>query len=294
MTLDFRKLSNQVGMEVLGLDVSKPISAEQGALLRRTLAENNILLFRNCELSLQDQLNLTQVFGTPEPNDSVAHLRHPENEGVIIITNKRADGSKSRTGQMWHSDHSFALHPTMASLLYARQLPAVGGDTVFANMYTPLENFSAGFRDMLRNMWAVHDLLYSFVQLYGMPDEARVKRIAEHDPPVAQPVVLRHPETGREALYVSELVTTAFVGMTKAESKPLLQQLFQASVSHESSYRHQWKKNDLIIWDNRCTMHLALTDYDQSQTRTLYRTAVLGEQTGRPLTAAEREVYATE
>lgn len=293
MTLETRRLSNQVGLEILGMDLSKPITSERSAELRHALAENHILLFRNCQLSLQDQLNLTAAFGTPEPNDSVAHMRHPDNDGVIIITNHRADGAKSRTGQMWHSDHSFALQPTMGSLLYARQLPDVGGDTVFANMYTPFENFSEAMKNMLRNLWAVHDLMYSYLQLYGMPDAERVKRIESHDPPVAQPVVMRHPETGREALYVSELVTTAFVGMTKEESKPLLEQLFKASVSYENTYRHKWQKDDLIIWDNRCTIHLALTDFDQSQTRTLFRTALLGEQTGRSLTAAEREIYAT-
>lgn len=283
MQISTRRLANGLGAEIIGVDLSQPLSPETVGEIRRIWLQHNIVLFRGNALSPEQQVAFTKQLGEPEPNESVAHLRHPENPGIVLISNEqRGDGKKyDRTGQLWHTDHAFIPNPTLASLLYAVQLPEVGGDTMFANMYLAYESLSDGMKAVLEPLEAVHDNMRGVGQLYGELDKATIDRLRSKTPPVAHRVIQVHPETGRRSLYVSEMFTTRFVGMTEEESRPLLEYLFHHSVQPQFTYRHQWKSGDLIIWDNRCTMHLALTDYDNSETRRMHRTCVLGAQTGR-------------
>jgi taurine dioxygenase len=278
-----RRLSNGLGAEISGVELSGSLFSETIREIRKIWLESNIILFRGNTLSPDQQVAITKLLGEPEPNESVAHLRHPENAGIILISNeKRGDGKKyDRTGQMWHTDHAFIPNPTLASLLYAVELPEVGGDTMFANMYLAYDELSSGMKALLEPLEAVHDNMRGVGQLYGELDGATLERIKSKTPPVVHKVIQVHPETGRKSLYVSEMFTTRFVGMTEQESRPLLEFLFHHSVQPQFTYRHQWKVGDLIVWDNRCTMHLALTDYDSGQTRRMHRTCILGSKTGR-------------
>ena len=277
-----RRLSNALGAEIRGVDLSAPLEPGTIEEIRRIWLEHNIVLFRGNDLTPELQVRFTEALGEPEPNDSVAYLRHPEHPGVVLVSNEqRANGNKyDRTGQVWHTDHAFIPSPTMASLLYAVKLPDVGGDTVFANMYLAYDTLSEGMKALLEPLEAVHDKQHGARKLYG-DQAAATDRVRSKTPPAVHRVVQVHPETGRKSLYVSEMFTTRFVGMTEEESRPLLEYLFQHSTRPQFTYRHQWKTGDLIMWDNRCTMHLALTDYDNSQTRRMHRTCLLGATTGR-------------
>lgn len=278
-----RRLSNALGVEISGVNLSAPLPPEEIQEIRRTWMKHNVMLFRGNDLTPDQQVKFTQALGEPEPNDSVAHLRLPGHPGVVLVSNEvRADGKKhDRTGQVWHTDHAFIPNPTLASVLYAVQLPDVGGDTMFANMYLAYDELSDGMKAMLEPLEAVHDRLRGIEKLYGDGGPVDVAAARKKTPPAVHRVVQVHPETGRKSLYVSEMFTTRFVGMTEEESRPLLEYLFQHSVRPEFTYRHQWKTGDLIVWDNRCTMHLALTDYDSSKARRMHRTCVLGARIGR-------------
>jgi taurine dioxygenase len=276
-----RKLSNALGAEIKGVDLSAPLSPGTIEEVRRIWLEHNVILFRGNDLTPEQQVRFTDALGEAEPNDSVAHLRLPGHPDIVLVSNeKRENGKKyDRTGQMWHTDHAFIANPTMASVLYAVQLPDVGGDTMFANMYLAYDALSDGMKAMLEPLEAVHDREHGARQLYR--DRVSTTLTPGQTPPAVHRVVQVHPETGRKSLYVSEMFTTRFVGMTEEESRPLLEYLFQHSVQPQFTYRHQWMTGDLIVWDNRCTMHQALTDYDNNKTRRLRRTCVLGAKTGR-------------
>lgn len=283
MKFGVRRLSRSLGAEIQGTNLGAPLSQSAIDEIRQIWLDHNIILFRGCDLSPENQVAFTRTLGELESNASVAHLRHPENPDIVLISNaERGDGKKyDKTGQMWHSDHSFIRNPTLASVLYAMDLPVVGGDTMFANMYDAYDALSDGMKALLEPLEAVHDNMRGVGQLYGELDKATIERLRTQTPPVVHRVIRVHPETGRRALYVSEMFTTRFVGMTEEESRPLLEYLFRHSVQPQFTYRHHWKKGDMIVWDNRCTMHLALTDFDVREKRNMHRTCVLGETVGR-------------
>lgn len=287
MNFHVRRLSNALGAEIEGVDLREEQSEEAKAFLRQAFLDHGILLFRNQDITPEQHIQFTRIFGTVETNDAVPDYRHPEHPQIVLVTNEKRDGKLSPTrniGRQWHSDHSMTTRPTLGSLLHAQELPDTGGDTMFANMYMAYELLSAGLKAMLDPLWAVHDALNAR-HLRGRPaDELAAKR--KRIPPVAQPVIRTHPETGRKALYVSEMLTSHFVGMTEDESRPLLEYLFRMSTSPELVYRHQWRRHDLMMWDNRCVMHNALADFDETKTRTMRRTALVGEPLGYVITEA--------
>jgi len=287
MNFHVRRLSNALGAEITGVDLREEQSGEAKAFLRQAFLDHGILLFRDQDITPEQHIQFTHIFGTVETNDAVPDYRHPDYPQIVLVTNEKRDGKLSPTrniGRQWHSDHSMTTRPTLGSLLHAQELPDAGGDTMFASMYMAYGLLSEGLKAMLDPLWAVHDALNAR-HLRGRPaDELAAKR--KRIPPVAQPVVRIHPETGRKALYVSEMLTSHFVGMTEDESRPLLEYLFKASTSPELVYRHQWQRHDLMMWDNRCVMHNALADFDETKTRTMRRTALVGEPLGYVVTEA--------
>jgi len=213
------------------------------------------------------------------------HPRHPE---ILMVTNEpkpNGEPSDSKyTGRQWHSDMSFTLAPSMGSLLRSIAVPAVGGDTMFANMYMAYEALSAGMKKLIADLRGIHMSGTRRIanSETGIPRAEEQKRI---NPPVAQPVVRMHPETGRKALYIGDKVKS-FDGMTEEESRPLIEYLVQHATRPEFVYRHQWQANDILVWDNRCTMHCALGDFDETQLRHMERTTVLGTPSGYVVQAA--------
>ncbi len=202
---------------------------------------------------------------------------HPE---ILLVTNRMRNGKASETrntGRNWHSDLSYTNHPARGSLLWCEERPDVGGDTMFTNMYFAYETLSDKLKGFLDSLYAVHDV--SMTKGLDKRDPEKVAELKRLNPPIAHPVVRTHPETGRKALYVSERVRT-FVGMTEDESRPILKFLCEHATQPEFVYRHQWRVHDLLMWDNRCTMHVALADFDQTKTRHMQRTSLLGEPSG--------------
>lgn len=279
--LEFRRLSSALGAEVLNFDWKKKISLGLADELHKALLQYSVLLFRGREISPEQQLEFTRVFGEPDTNNAVADYRHPDFNEIIILSNEAQAGKSplsGKAGRQWHTDHSHTLRPTLASILHAKVIPDIGGDTMFSNMYMAYEALSEGLKTLLDPLWAVHDATNAnHIRRLDTAGRAAKRKMA---PPVAQPVVRTHPETGRKALYVNEMLTRNFVDMSEAESRPLLTYLFAHAVRSEFCYRHQWQLHDVLIWDNRCTQHNALADFDQRQTRTMFRTAVEGSPSG--------------
>ena len=279
MDILFKPLSYSLGAEVLGLEIKKNPTSEQISLVREGLLKYGILLFRNQDISREQHIAFSQGFGKLDQHESLPRDRHPDYQELLMVSNEpKPNGMPSDskyTGQVWHSDMSFTLAPAMGSILRSIKVPSVGGDTMFANMTLAYEKLSKGMQDLINDLHGVHTSARKITDL----SQDRIEETKKLIPPVAQPIVRIHPETGKKALYIGEKVKS-FVGMTEDESKPLIDYLCRHASKPQFVYRHQWQANELLFWDNRCTMHLALGDYDEAEIRHLERTTILGTPSG--------------
>jgi taurine dioxygenase len=282
MALKLRKLSYPLGAEVCDVDVSRPMSEREFGEIYRAFLDHGILLFRNQNVTREQHIEFSRRFGELDRHDALPRDRHPEHPELLMVTNEpKPDGSPSDTrytGRQWHSDMSFTTAPSLGSLLRAHVVPEVGGDTLFASMYAAYDALSDGMKALLEGLHGIHQSGTRKLanQTTGV---ARAEEQRRLNPPVAQPVVRVHPETGRKALYIGEKVNR-FEGMTEEESRPLIDFLNRHATRPEFVYRHQWRQHDILAWDNRSTMHQALGDFDETQLRHMERTTVLGTPSG--------------
>jgi taurine dioxygenase len=287
MTIEVRKLSNGLGAEVTGIDLRQPPDDCAFAQITQAWHEHLLLVFRGQQVDYRQYIAFGGRFGELErylhQNTDYTHPDHPE---IYFITNHDVNGKASETrevGREWHTDQSYTARPLKATMLYCREIPAHGGDTMFTNMYLAYERLSPRLQAVLEGLEAVHDFSLRLGNLATYLDPEKIAARRRKSPPVAHPVVRVHPDTGRKALYVSEAVTSHFVGMTREESAGLLEYLFRHSVRPEFTYRHRWRTDDVAIWDNRCALHLALKDFEHTSPRHMARMAVLGTPLGRVL-----------
>lgn len=285
MSVTITKLSNSLGAVVGGVDLSQPMSDAVSEQITRAWREHLLLVFRDQHLDFKQYVAFGRRFGELEQHlHQASDYLHPEHPEIYSITNKEMNGKPSETrdiGREWHTDKSYTVRPLKATMLYCKQIPEAGGDTMFTNLYRAYETLSPALQAMLDDVWAVHDFSKRLGNLATYLDTEKIAARRKSSPPVHHPVVRVHPDTGRKALYVSKAVTTRFRGMTPAESEGLLSYLFEHSVRPELTLRHRWHVNDVGIWDNRCTLHLALKDFEHSSPRHMYRMAVVGDTLGQ-------------
>ena len=280
-----RRLSHAGGAEIAGLDLARPLGSDAVAALRRALRDHQFLVFHDQELAPQAQVAFTRMWGEPEANDYNAVLAHPEHPEMLVLTNKKNEHgvpSESRhIGRMWHQDGCFWPNPAMGVMLYCRAIPALGGDTMFANQVQAYAALSPTYRQMLEGLKARH----SFAMIWRTssrkpltPEEMAKTAASEH------PVVRTHPETGQKALFVNPFMTEGIAGMTAAESATILEYIYAHATQPAFTHRHRWRVGDLVLWDNRCLMHLAVKDFDvenpdaPANIRLMHRTAIKGDR----------------
>ena len=274
-----RPVAPACGAEVLGIDLRDP-SAETMARISPALAEHSVLFVRDQHLTADQQVQLTRRFGEVLRVPYITPLAgHPD---VVAVLKEAAERNISTFGGTWHSDFSFLDEPPSLTLLYAVELPEVGGDTLWSSQYAAYDTLSTGMQRMLDPLSAIHTAWPHGTK--GPDAHAAVSRsivMTRNDPSadreVVHPVVRVHPVTGRKALFVNPVYTQCFVDMTIEESQPLLRHLFDHAIRAEFTCRLRWSPGTLAIWDNRSLLHLAINDYDGSR-RLLHRTTVVGEQ----------------
>ncbi len=279
MPIEVKRVGYAAGARVTGVDLSQPLDAQDLRAIEQAWNEHQILVFPQQELQPEHLIDFSARFGPLDPLDSQPFNRLDGYKEVMLLSNRPVDGQLrpgASGGQNWHTDLSYTRQPAQGTFLYCQETPAVGGDTLFANMYAAFESLSAPLREFLLALEAVHDV--SLINAKRAPEIiAEFKRL---NPPVVHPAVRVHPGTGRPALYVNDRVR-AFVGMSEAESKPIIKFLCDHSTSPKFTYRHHWSRGDLVMWDNRCLTHLAVGDFDRKEYRTMIRTSVIGEHLGR-------------
>jgi taurine dioxygenase len=277
--LNVRPVAPACGAEITDVDLVHA-SEREFDRVHGALYECGVVFVRGQRLTPEQHLDVTRRFGTVL---RVPYIKHLDEYPDIIAVLKEADERAISTfGGTWHSDFSFLPTPPSYTLLYAIEVPSVGGDTLWSSQYAAYEALSAGMKRLIDPLCAVQTAWPHGTR--GPGPNAAVSRsigMVRNDPAadveIAQPVVRVHPVTGRRALFVNPVYTQRFVDMTEEESRPLLQYLFTHATRAEFTCRLQWTPGTLAIWDNRCLLHLAINDYDGSR-RLLHRTTVAGER----------------
>ncbi len=268
-----RRIAGALGAEISGVDLAARLSDEQILELRKAWLEHLVLFFRDQDLTPAQFMALAERFGAP--------VEYPLVKGIEgfpkIIEVKKLEHERVAFGAVWHSDTAYLERPPMGSMLLAREVPAWGGDTLFANMYLAYESLSEGMKALLSGLKAVNSSMKADA---SKTREDRIRSsgtgASKHEFVAEHPVVRTHPETGRKALYVNPGHTVRFAGWTEEESAPLLNYLFQVQIRPEFTCRFSWRPGSLAFWDNRCVQHNPVNDY-HGQRRLMHRITLAGD-----------------
>ena len=274
MSLTIEPISEAIGARVTDIDLREDMSEDTVRAVHQAWMEYQVLVFPGQELSEEAQVRFTEHFGEiggrnrKVPTAEGDRVKH---RGVMLVSNIREDGkpigSLPDGEMMFHSDGAYARRPFRYTLLYALEIPSVGGNTMFANMYKAYEALPDDLKTRLANCQAEHVYYAGSVQKDAPSKSLTGARL--------RPIFIEHEESGRTALYVSRLLTTRIEGMEAAESDAILEQLFDISERDEFVYEHKWTPGDFVMWDNRCCNH-ARTDFSEGERRLLRRTTVFG------------------
>ena len=272
--LDIRPIAGALGAEVHGVDLASELDSRTVAAIRRALLDHLVIFFRDQDLPPDRFLAFARRLGTPVEYPLVKGIEgYPE-----IIRVAKLEHETVNFGGIWHSDTTYLETPPMGTMLVAREVPPVGGDTLFANMYLAYETLSDGMKRLLEGLKGVSTSLKADAtrtredRIKSDPTtQSRQEFIAEH------PVVRTHPETGRQALYVNVAHTVRFAGMTEAESAPILRYLFEHQVRPEFTCRFAWRVGSLAFWDNRAAQHNPVNDY-HGYRRVMHRITLAGDR----------------
>lgn len=267
--MDVTKVSGQVGAEISGVRLHELSDTEFDAI-RSALFDLGVVFFRDQTVTPEDHIALAQRFGAIDVN----RFFNPV-DGYPVIAEVRTKPDQGKViGGTWHSDHSYDERPAMVSILVARELPPYGGDTLFASQVAAAQHLSSGLRDTLRPLNAIHsDGSFSQSIIESIDTDAFKGE-------VSHPVIIKHPQTGKEALFVNGDFTVRFDGWTVEESQPLLDYLYSYCTQPAFCCRFRWQPGSVAIWDNRLVQHFATADY-QGHARLMHRITIKGQRLAR-------------
>jgi taurine dioxygenase len=266
-------LADHIGMEISDFDMAT-IDAEAIAVIKATVADHGVVVLRDQTLTPEQHIAFARAWGGIDVNNYFpANGVYPE-----IAEVRKAETQLVNIGGGWHTDHSYDQIPAMGSILVARELPPVGGDTLFASMGAAYDALSDGLKATLATLSAVHsaDHIYGHDGVYAKTDQASDLKGHDLKTRAVHPVVIRHPVTGRQLLYVNPGFTLHFDGWTREESLPLLTYLYGTAMREEYQCRVRWQPGSVAIWDNRSTWHFAQNDY-HGHRRVMHRITLTGE-----------------
>jgi len=271
------RLSPAGGVAIAGADLSRPLSARAREAVLGAFRDHHVLVFRDQDLSEDEQLAFTLQFG--EIEEHVARHVAAARYGLVHkVTNVGEDGLPTRamtqTGNyLWHTDKSYHAVPSLMTVLHARELPPAGGDTQFANMAMAYDALPEATKQRLAGLRVTHSWAASRRRA-GAPPPSQIEMTER--PPVDHPLVRTHPETGAKTLYIGNHASH-IVGMPEAEGEAVLLELLEHATQPQFVYTHHWRDGDLVLWDNRCLLHRALANYEMTRhRRVLHRTVVTG------------------
>jgi taurine dioxygenase len=280
--LKIRPLHPALGAEVTGVDLARPLSPEIFEAIHQAWMQHLVLIFPRQAISDAQQIDFARQFGDLEVHhqDIIRSKSAPE---IFSVSNVDDDGKLMDPGhksvaqislaQRWHTDSSFRPVPSMGSILHGLEVTAEGGQTWFTNMYNAFDALSEDQRQKIDGRKARHDFGHMATLAPIKPLSASER---EAMPPVWQPMVRRHPVTGRKSLFISPIYNNAVEGMADNDAIALIAELAEFAGSDAFVYRHTWSADDIVMWDNRCTMH-QVTPYDLGVRRVMHRATVMGD-----------------
>ena len=277
MSLQVFPLNEVLGAEVSGVDLSAPVGPEMRAQLNTLFATHAVLVFRNQPLTPPQFMLAAEIFGTLMPQQ-IKQFVLPDHPLVGYNSTRdlpRKNGRLQVRGENYHTDHSNELEPPMATSLVAVQIPSRGGDTQFVDVRRAYDDLPDAVKQKIRTLRSrhVHQSSRSPREFAKLSDEAMA-----HIPQVSQPLVIRHPVSGRSALYLNTGRMEGVEGLPDDEGFALIESLYAHAIQPRYEYRHRWQVGDFVIWDNRSVMHQANADYDPQEYRYLYRVMLKGER----------------
>ncbi|RBH54016.1 MULTISPECIES: taurine dioxygenase [Pseudomonas] len=274
MSLTITPLSAALGAQIDGVTLNRPLTVEHRDAIQQALLKYQVLFFRNQPLNPVQQATFAAYFGDLHIHPIYPNV--PEQPEVLILDTAVTD---VRDNAVWHTDVTFLPTPALGAVLSAKQLPAFGGDTLWASGIAAFEALSAPLRQLLDGLTATHNFIKSFpVERFGNTPEdlARWEETRRKNPPLSHPVIRTHPVSGRKALFVNEGFTTRINELEEAESEAILKLLFAHGTRPEFTIRWRWQENDVAFWDNRVTQHYAVDDYRPNR-RVMHRATILGD-----------------
>lgn len=274
--LQILPLSDVMAAEVIGIDLSEPLDPATQAAIHEAFLRHQLLVFRDQKLTKEQQVAFTEQFGTLERH-TLRNRGASDSPFVHIVSNLDAEGKPSGVvkSTMWHSDKSFRPEPSMATILHAVTLPPDGGDTCFANMYLAYDELSEAEKAELEGMKVVHSWELSRENIGRKMSQEEI----DDAPPMSHPLARTHPETGRKALFMG-MHASHLEGMAMDEGRARIEALEAHATQPRFTYRHDWREGDVLMWDNRCLLHRADTNFDATQyPRILHRTCLRGTAT---------------
>ncbi len=282
MAFTVHKLHPHTGAEIRGLDISQPFDAETVAGLRQAWLDNLVLVFRGQSLDKYQQRRFVEYWGEVGSRANKLPAKNPRkmdgpdyDSEEMFISNIRQEGKPIGVlpdGELWfHHDMCYSERPNRASFLFSIEVPSVGGNTKFANMYQAYDNLPQRLKDRIEGRRVLQ--VFDEVQDSRLDlSQYRLEDLKHWN----QPIVLRHPETGRRALYVNRLMSHIVEGLDQSESDALLDELYEYTEDPALVYEHVWKPGDLLMWDNLCSIH-ARTDFPKEERRLMRRMTIGGQ-----------------
>jgi taurine dioxygenase len=258
-----------IGAEIRGISLARPLGDGLREELNRALLEWKVLFFRAQHLTPAQQRAFARTWGELETNPLLA-----QGASEDVVRFDKGSGTTPTFENVWHADVTFRERPALGAVLQLREVPPVGGDTLWADMAAAYDNLPREVKHRIDGATAVHDFIPGFARFY--PPE-RLAPLQDAFPPVAHPVVRTHPDTGRRLLFVNASFTTRITGMERDESDRLLSYLFQQAHVPEYQVRFHWQPGDVAFWDNRATQHYAVNDYAPHR-RVAERVAIAGDR----------------
>jgi taurine dioxygenase len=277
-TITVKPQESSFGAEIVGLDLTRPLDNQTLAEVKQAWAKHAVVAFPDQPLTLDQFEAFTLQMGAFGDDPFIKPMPgHPN----VLELRREPDEKATNFGAGWHSDWSFQREPPAATLLHAEVVPPVGGDTLFCDCTRAYEALSATMKAMLAPLRAIHSAgrAYGTKGVFAKETAKRTMQIIvseEAEATLTHPLVRTHPVTGRKALFVSPVYTVGIDGLAPAETQAILGFLFARMIQDRFIYRHRWREKMLLMWDNRCTMHLAEGGYD-GHLRLMHRTTVAGD-----------------
>jgi len=280
-TYETRKLTPLFGLEIKGLDLARPLSDDDIAFVRAKLAEAGVVLIRGQKhITPDEHVAFSRRFGTLE-NHVLKQYTLPDHPEIFVVSNLKEDGRHigAHSGAtQYHSDLAYMDEPSLGSIFRCLECPDEGGETAFVSMAVAYDELPDDLRRRLEEAEAEYDYVWSYEKRHAAKRGPLSDEQKAMTPPMKHPAVRTHPESGRPALFLSDIWVRRISGLDETETRALLDEVMDVVMKPENEYVHAWQPGDVVFWDNRSTMHRACA-YDEENTRRLmHRTTIKGER----------------